>query len=56
MKPLKEHISISLDSDVIAQVRILAEGDDRSFSSYVNLILRKHLESKKPQEKPPRQT
>lgn len=44
MKPLKEHISITLDSDLLAKLREKAEYDDRSLSSYINLILKKHLE------------
>ena len=44
MKPLKEHISITLDSDLLAKLREIAEADDRSVSSYINLILKKHIE------------
>ena len=44
MKPLKEKVSISLDSDIIAKVKDLAERDDRSLSQYINLVLREHLE------------
>jgi len=45
MKPLKESISLSLDSDVLAKVRELAEIDDRSVSQYVNLVMRQHLKT-----------
>jgi len=51
MKPLKDRVSITLDSDVIAQIRALAEEDNRPFSQYINLVLRKHLKSK-PSEDP----
>jgi len=44
MKPLKEKVSITLDYDIIEKIKDLAEKDDRSFSQYVNLILRGHLE------------
>ena len=44
MKPLKEHISITLDSDLLEKLREKAEEDDRSVSSYINLVLKKHLE------------
>jgi hypothetical protein len=44
MKPLKEKVSISLDWDIIEKVKYLAEQDDRSFSQYINLILKEHLE------------
>lgn len=43
MKPLKEKVSITLDVDVIKQIKELAENDDRSFSQYVNLILKDYL-------------
>ena len=41
MKPLKNKVSITLDSDVIEQLKLLAEQDDRSFSQYINRIKRK---------------
>lgn len=43
MKPLKDKVSITLDADVIKQIKELAENDDRSFSQYVNLILKDYL-------------
>lgn len=43
MKPLKQKVSITLDEDVIEKIKILAEDDDRSFSQYVNLILKEYL-------------
>lgn len=43
MKPLKEKVSITLDSDVIAMIRRLAEADERSTSQYINMILKKHI-------------
>ena len=46
MKPLKEKVSITLDWNVIEQVKKLAEHDDRSFSQYINLVLKEHLEKK----------
>lgn len=36
MKPLKEKVSITLDSDIIKKLKDLAEDDDRSFSQYIN--------------------
>lgn len=44
MKPLKDKISITIDNDVLAKVRQIAEADDRSLSQYINLVLKKHLE------------
>lgn len=43
MKPLKVKVSITLDEDVAEAVRALAEQDDRSFSQYINLVLKNHL-------------
>lgn len=43
MKPLKNKVSITLDADVIDAIKELAENDDRSFSQYVNLILKEYL-------------
>lgn len=43
MKPLKSKVSITLDSDIIDQLKKLAEKDDRSFSQYVNMILKEYL-------------
>ena len=43
MKPLKNKVSITLDEDVIQRIRTLAENDDRSFSQYINLVLKEHI-------------
>ena len=42
-KPLKVKVSITLDEDVIREIRALAETDDRNFSQYINLVLKKHM-------------
>ena len=44
MKPLKTKVSITLDMDVVEMLKELAEQDDRSFSQYANLVLKKYLE------------
>ena len=46
MKPLKEKISITIDSDILGKVKEKAESDDRSLSQYINLVLREHLKAK----------
>lgn len=46
MKPLKEKISITIDSDILQKIKLLAEYDDRSVSQYINLVLKKHIENK----------
>lgn len=45
MKPLKEKVSITLDEDIVEQIKFMAEEDDRSFSQYINMILRNHIKS-----------
>jgi len=46
MKPLKKKVSITLDEDVIEKTKLLAEETDRSFSQYINILLKKHIEAK----------
>lgn len=46
MKPLKEKISITIDSDILKKAKMSAEEDDRSLSQYINLVLREHLMKK----------
>lgn len=50
MKPLKVSVSITLDEDIIEQIKLLAEEDDRSFSQYINMVLKSHLEQQKQNE------
>ena len=45
MKPIKEKVCITLDNDLLEKLRNKAERDDRSLSSYINLILRKYIEA-----------
>ena len=44
MKPLKQKISITIDSDILEKIKEKADYDDRSLSQYINLVLKKHLE------------
>lgn len=46
MKPLKTKVSITLDTDLIQSIKQLAEEDDRSFSQYINIILKEYLKEK----------
>ena len=39
-KSYKIKVSVSLDEDIIEEIKILAEQDDRNFSSYINKILK----------------
>ena len=45
MKPLKEKISITIDSDLLEKLKVEAEKDDRSLSQFINVILRKYLKA-----------
>ena len=45
MKPLKNKVSITLDAYIIDRIKELAEEDDRSFSQYINLVLREHIKN-----------
>ena len=45
MKPLKEKISITIDSDVLEKAREAAENDDRSLSQYINMVLKNHIKN-----------
>lgn len=51
MKPLKVKVSITLDEEVVIKVKRLAEDDDRSFSQYINFVLRKFIERKNQEAK-----
>lgn len=46
MKPLKEKISITIDSDILETLRILADDDDCSLSQYINIVLKTHIAEK----------
>ncbi|MBR6694596.1 MAG: toxin-antitoxin system protein [Clostridia bacterium] len=43
MKPLKEKVSLTIDNDVLAKLKELAEYDDRSLSQYINIVLKQHI-------------
>ena len=47
MKPLKDKISITIDSDIVEKLRLMAEKDDRSLSQYINLVLKEYLKNSK---------
>lgn len=46
MKPLKMKISITIDSDLLEDLRKAAEEDERPLSQYINLVLRKYMKEK----------
>lgn len=46
MKPMKSKVSITLDEDIIIKIKELAENDDRSFSQYINMVLKEHIVQK----------
>lgn len=43
MRPLKDKISITIDSDIVTKIKDLAEADERSFSQYINMVLKDHI-------------
>ncbi len=45
MKPLKNRYSITLDEEIADKIKQLAEEDDRSFSQYINMVLRDWLKN-----------
>lgn len=52
MKPLKEKISITIDNDLLAKLKELAEEDDRSLSQYINLVLKQYITITEQKDKP----
>ena len=52
VRPLKEKISITIDSDLLELVRVEAENDDRSVSQFINLVLKKYIVEKRQREAP----
>ena len=46
MKPLKNRYSITLDEDIAEKIKELAEDDDRSFSQYINIVLKDWINRK----------
>ena len=53
MRPLKEKISITIDSDLLLKLRYEAELDDRSLSQYINYVLKEYIRKKEVGKKPP---
>ena len=52
MRPLKEKISITIDSDILEKIKVKAEEDDRSLSQYINLVLKQHITKEEKTDKP----
>ena len=46
MRPLKEKISITIDSDILEKTKQAAEDDDRSLSQFINLVLKNYFKNK----------
>lgn len=46
MRPLKTNVSVTLDEDIIELVKELSEEEGRSFSQYINMVLKEHLKRK----------
>ena len=52
VKPLKKSVSITLDMPILEQIQALAEREDRSLYSYINLVLKAHLEDLEKKKQP----
>lgn len=52
LKPLKEKISITIDSDILEEIKAKAEYDDRSLSQYINIVLKQHIKDLQNKNKP----
>lgn len=53
MRPLKEKISITIDSDILETLKYQAELDDRSLSQYINWILKQYLSANSADKRKP---
>ncbi len=42
-KPLKTRICLTIDEDIVAELRRQAELADRSLSQYINIVLKEHI-------------
>lgn len=51
MRPLKERISITIDSDLVEELRIKAKEDWRPLAQYINWALRKYMDEENQQTK-----
>jgi uncharacterized protein (DUF4415 family) len=47
VKPLKEHISITIDADVLEKAKTESEKFDRSLSQFINIVLKDYFNSDK---------
>ena len=43
---MKKNVSVTLEVEIIEGIRKLAEENDRSFSQYVNIVLKRYLKSR----------
>ena len=50
-RPLKSKVSITLDDEVIQQIRSWSIEEDNSFSRYINRVLKQHIEQKRKSQK-----
>lgn len=42
-KLYKQKVSVSLDENIIAEIKKLAKNDDGPFSQFINLVLKAHI-------------
>ena len=48
----KERISITIDAALVKQLRTLAKSEERTFSNYINKVLKAYLEDEKRKKQP----
>ncbi len=51
MRPLKEKVSITLDNDIVKKIKEMAEYDDRSFSQFINKVLKEYINQQENKQK-----
>ncbi|MCQ2470685.1 MAG: ribbon-helix-helix domain-containing protein [Clostridia bacterium] len=51
MRPLKEKVSITLDNDIVKKIKEMAEYDDRSFSQFINKVLKEYINQQENEQK-----
>jgi len=50
-RPLKQKVCITLDGDIVETIKDFAEYNDRSFSQYINMVLKGHIRRKETNNK-----
>lgn len=46
MKPLKSKICVTIDADILTELQLCAERDERSLSQFINVVLKQYLKGR----------